>query len=122
MYKVINLDEKLFLQGKESKEGKEGKEAKEGKEDKQGKEDRGVQGKRRCRGHQQECNRGCQDLAGCPPQAGVQGSLGAAPGRGYKKPPRQPKAYQCPRYSPPQLAGMHLLCRCVLVFLCWHKS
>ena len=46
MYKVIDLDEKLFLQGKE------------------GKEDRGVQGKRRCRGHQQECNRGCQDLAG----------------------------------------------------------
>ena len=44
MYKqVIDLDEKLFLQGKE---------------------DRGVQGKRRCRGHQQECNRGCQDLAG----------------------------------------------------------
>ena len=49
MYKVIDLDEKLFLQGKEGKEGKE---------------DRGVQGKRRCRGHQQECNRGCQDLAG----------------------------------------------------------
>ena len=46
MYKVIDLDEKLFLQGKE------------------GKEDRGVQGKRRCRGHQQQCNRGCQDLAG----------------------------------------------------------
>ena len=43
MDKVIDLDEKLFLQGKE---------------------DRGVQGKRRCRGHQQECNRGCQDLAG----------------------------------------------------------
>ena len=56
MYKqVIDLDEKLFLQGKEGKEDKEGKE---------GKEDRGVQGKRRCRGHQQECNRGCQDLAG----------------------------------------------------------
>ena len=49
MYKVIDLDEKLFLQGKEGKEGKE---------------DRGVQGKRRCRGHQQQCNRGCQDLAG----------------------------------------------------------
>ena len=43
MYKVIDLDEKLFLQGKEG---------------------RGVQGKRRCRGHQQECNRGCQALAG----------------------------------------------------------
>ena len=55
MYKVIDLEEKLFLQGKEGKEGKE---------------DRGVQGKRRCRGHQQECNRGRQDLAGCPPQAG----------------------------------------------------
>ena len=50
MYKqVIDLDDKLFLQGKEGKEGKE---------------DRGVQGKRRCRGHQEECNRGCQDLEG----------------------------------------------------------